>query len=82
MPMTDAQRRANRKWDSANYTHLPCKIRKDRAAAFREACSANGDAPNAILNSAVNAYIDQHGGWDYWLQKVQDSPAEDQASPT
>ena len=67
MPMTDAQRRASRKWDAAHYTQLPCKIRRDQAAAFRAACYANGTTPNAVLLSAVRGYMDTVGGWDAWM---------------
>ena len=74
MPMTEAQRRANRKWDAANYTHLPCKVRKDRADAFRAACRDGGTSPNAVLTAAMNAYMDDHGGWEYWKQQSTQGP--------
>ena len=67
MPMTESQRKANRKWDSAHYTQLPCKIRKDKADAFRAACKAAGTSPNAVLNAAADAFMQERGGWDTWL---------------
>ena len=71
MPMTDAQRRANRKWDAANYTQLPCKVRRDKADAFRSACREAGTTPNAVLTAAMQAFMESHGGWDEWLQKTK-----------
>ena len=56
MPMTDSQRKANRKWDSANYTALACKPRKEVAEKFRENCRAAGTTPNAVLVSAVELF--------------------------
>ena len=67
MPMTDAQRKANRKWDSAHYTQLPCIIRRDKADAFRAACKAAGTSPNAVLNAAADAFMQERGGWDAWM---------------
>ena len=65
--MTEAQRKANRKWDSAHYTQLPCKIRKDKAEAFKSACYAAGTTPNAVLTAAADTFMADHGGWDAWL---------------
>ena len=70
MPMTDAQRRANRKWDAANYTQLPCMVRRDKAEAFRAACYADGTSPNAVLVAAMNDYMAAHGGWEQWLDQT------------
>ncbi len=67
MPMTDAQRRANRKWAANNITQLSCKMRKDKAEAFKAACYAAGTTPNAVLTAAAEAFMAEHGGWDAWL---------------
>ena len=78
MPMTESQRKANRKWDSAHYTQLPCKIRKDKADAFRAACKAAGTSPNAVLNAAADSFMQERGGWDTWLTTTA-AGAEDTA---
>ena len=64
MAMTEAQRRANRKWDSAHYTTMAYKVRKERADAFRAATKAAGTTPNAIFSAAADAFMQEHGGWD------------------
>jgi hypothetical protein len=56
MPMTDSQRKANRKWDSANYAAVTCKPRKEVTEQFRGNCRANGTTPNAVLVSAVQFF--------------------------
>lgn len=71
MPKSEAKRRADRKWTNANITNLSCKVRKNRAEAFKAACYANGTTPNAVLVSAMNVYMDEHGGWGKWLMETQ-----------
>ena len=38
--LSDAKKKANAKWDKAHMMILGCKVRKDFAAQFREACTA------------------------------------------
>ena len=40
--LSDAKKKANAKWDKAHMMILGCKVRKDFAAQFREACSETG----------------------------------------
>lgn len=60
MPMTDAQRRANQKWDAANNTVMSCKCRKEEAAAFKEACKLHGTTPNAVFLAAMRQFMEDH----------------------
>ena len=48
-------KKANAKWDKAHMMILGCKVRKDFAAQFREACTAAGTTPNAVLKQAADA---------------------------
>ena len=70
MPTSEAQKRANRKWTNANITNLSCKVRKDKAEAFKAACYADGTSPNAVLVAAMNDYMAAHGGWEQWLDQT------------
>lgn len=79
MPMSEAQRRANRKWANANITNLSCKVRKDKAEAFKAACYANDTSPNAVLVAAMNAFMETHGGWETWAP-VEDDSGQTQSS--
>lgn len=54
---TDAQRRAQNKYDAANMTVLGCKVRRDEADAFKEACRAAGTTPNAVFRQAMLEFL-------------------------
>lgn len=36
---------------------LGCKIRKDKAEQFKEACKAAGTTPNAVFVAAINEFL-------------------------
>ena len=61
MPLTDAQRKANNKYIAANMTVLGCKIRKDKAEAFKTACKAAGTTPNAVFTAAIQEFMKDKG---------------------
>ena len=60
MSISDAKRRANNKWTAANMTVLGCKVRKDRADAFKAACAAAGTSVNAVFASAMDEFMKLH----------------------
>ena len=55
--MTEAQKKANKKWDSQNMTVLGCKVTKDKAQAFKDACAALGSVPNRVLMEIIDKTI-------------------------
>ena len=80
MPLTDAQRRANDKWDRKNRTMLGCKMYRTKADAFKAAAKAAGTTPNAIFTAAAEAFMQEHGGWDTWMpaaSEVEETAGED-----
>lgn len=60
MPMSEARRRANQKWDAANNTVMCCKCRNDEAAEFKEACKVMGTSPNAVFLSAMRSFMAEY----------------------
>lgn len=54
---TDAQRRAQDKWDRENMAHINCKMRRDIAEEFKAAAKANGTTPNALIRAWIDGYI-------------------------
>lgn len=58
--LSDAKKKANAKWDKAHMMILGCKVRKDFAAQFREACTAAGTTPNAVLKQAAEQFLKEH----------------------
>ena len=57
MAISEAKRRANTKYDLAHYTVLGCKVRKEDAEAFKEACAAAGTSPNAVFREAMEKFM-------------------------
>ena len=60
MPRTDAQKRAQNKYDAANYTMIGCKVRRDYADAVRRACAAAGITPAAAVRAALDKILLQY----------------------
>ena len=60
MPLTEAKRKANNKWDAANMTVLGCKVRKDKAERFKTVCKLKGTSPNAIFTAAMDSFLTEH----------------------
>ena len=58
---TDAQRRAQNKWDAANMTIVACKVRREIADCFKATAKANGTTPNALLREWIAAYTAKQG---------------------
>lgn len=60
MARTEAQKRANAKWDAQHMTTVSVKMRKDLAAQLTAAAKANGTTRNAVLLAAAREYIRTH----------------------
>ncbi len=60
MPVSEAKKRANAKWDAANMTILGCRVTKTKAEAFRQACKAANTTPNAVLLATVNKFLEEN----------------------
>lgn len=60
MAVSEAQKKANKKWDAENMTSIAVRVRKDFAARFAEVAKANGTTRNAVLLQAAKDYIEQH----------------------
>ena len=61
MPISDARRRANKKWDAANMTNLSIKLRREYAEEIKAAASAAGTTPAAIMRRAIDEFMAEHG---------------------
>ena len=48
--LSDAKKKANAKWDKAHMMIL----------GFREACTAAGTTPNAVLKQAAEQFLKEH----------------------
>ncbi len=70
---TDAERRAQNKWDQANRVTLGVRVGKADGEAFRAWCAARGITVNAALASYVSGCLrgDADGGADPAAEIVQ-----------
>lgn len=60
MALSEAKRKGNEKWDSANMAYQTVKVRKELLEQFREAVQANGDRVNTVLKEAMEEYVRTH----------------------
>ena len=59
--VTEAKRKANNKYDLANYTVVGCKIRKEVADQFRDECKRRGTSPNEVFKDAIRVFMGAAG---------------------
>ena len=59
--VSEAKRRANNKYDLANYTVVGCKIRKEVADQFRDECKRRGTSPNEVFREAIRDFMKSSG---------------------
>lgn len=64
MPISDARKAANAKWDKENMCTLACKVKKEEAAAFKEHCARQGKTSNTVLKEFVLEAIKRDGAED------------------
>lgn len=54
-------RTAQKKWDRENMTVVGCRITKEKAREFKEACAALGLVPNQVIKKAIEETIKKAG---------------------
>lgn len=59
MPLSEARKAANAKWDKENMSTLACKVKKEEAAAFKEHCAQQGKTSNTVLKEFVLETIEK-----------------------
>lgn len=61
MPKTEAKKRADNKYDLAHYSVIGCKLKKEEAELFKEACKRSGTTPNAVFRQAIDNFMASQG---------------------
>ena len=61
--------RYNKRWAKEHMTTLCCRVKRDYADRVRQACADNGEAVNAVLRRALDAYLD---AWESQKSKEED----------
>lgn len=64
MAVSEAQRRANQKWDAENMAYQTIKVKKTLLEDFKAACAARGDKVNTVLRQAMEEYTYKGGSKD------------------
>lgn len=57
---SEAQKRADAKYERRMYTILGCKIRRTDAEQFKAICKALDTTPNAIFTDVVRKYLSEY----------------------
>ena len=53
MAASDAQKRANAKYQAKTIASLACRVKKEQAEKFKEYCLTKGKTSNAVLREFV-----------------------------
>jgi predicted transcriptional regulator len=57
MPLSEAKKAANKKWDAANMKNLSVKVRRDYAERIKAAAAAAGTTPSTIMRKALDDFM-------------------------
>lgn len=57
MPLSEARKKANKKWDAANMTNFSVKLRRDYAERIKAAAAAAGTTPSTIMRNALDDFM-------------------------
>lgn len=61
MPLSEAKKAANKKWDAANMQNLSVKVRRDYAERIKAAAAAAGTTPSTIMRKALDDFMTTQG---------------------
>ena len=59
---SDAQKAYRNKWDRANMKVIGCKVTREKADLFKQACDFLGTTMNAVLAQAIEETIKRAKG--------------------
>lgn len=58
MPVSQAKKAANARWDKENMSYQTVKVPTALLERFKAACAARGDRVNTVLREAIQRYVD------------------------
>ena len=71
MPLSDARKRANKKWDADNMRNLSIKLRKEYAEQVKIACKEAGTTPGAVMRAAIDSFMNGERAQPVTPEEVQ-----------
>lgn len=60
MAVSEAQRKAIKKYDAEHFDVVRAKIKKEILKDFKEICEKNGESMSSIINKAILDYIEKN----------------------
>ena len=60
MTLSEAKKKANRKWDAANLVSFNVRLNKTKAERFRAAAAAAGKTPSAVIKESIDKFIQDY----------------------
>ena len=57
MPVSEAKKKANKKWNNENLTSFCIKLNKQKTELFRLAAARNNTTPSTVIREAIEQYI-------------------------
>ena len=64
MPMSEARKRANKKWDEKNIRTVTARIRKETAEQLKEYAEQHGTTVNRILSDYIKELLSSENSED------------------
>ena len=64
MPMSEARKRANKKWDEKNIRTVTARIRKETAEQFKEYAEQHGTTVSRILSDYIKELLSSENSED------------------
>ncbi len=61
MALSEAKKRANKKYQAKNIASLACRVKKEQAEKFKAYCAGLGKTSNAVLRDYVLDCINEKG---------------------
>ena len=71
MPISEAKKKSNQKWDKENMTNLAIRVRRTYADQIRAACRAAGTTPATIMRQAIDDFMQDYQEEPKELQKTK-----------
>ena len=76
MPVSEAKRRANARWNKENATMVGVQVKKTEAQRFKDACKDSGITPSMVIRVAMSDFVQRATGeplfsvdsWDDFVQ--------------
>lgn len=60
MPLSEARKRANKKWDAAHMATVTMRDNRDKIAAYKAAAARAGTTISAVMRKALDKLLEEY----------------------